>query len=241
MNRSRWIALTLTAVLFAGTTSGCTVLRTPYEKAKIAENGGQVKKKQEGQGSDQSSGGEDKKQSGGKGGGNGQGDESKQQDETRKKEESQAKTTAKPRPVNDPLTALQERTDDKNAHLLYSKTMSSEVSQLEGVVSSTILLDEEHNAYVAIYTGDKQKYDRDAPKETNEKLKVKTEGDISPKLQERISKKLRELDPLVGVVHITDNPAHAASFQRYALTITNGGAATLNTQALAEHIEDIWK
>ncbi|PWK10246.1 YhcN/YlaJ family sporulation lipoprotein [Tumebacillus permanentifrigoris] len=235
MNRSRWWKLTLTAVLLAGLTSGCTVLRTPYEKAKIAENGGQVKKKQEGEGAGQASGGENKEQSGGKGGG------ADQKDEDKKKTESKANTKATPRPKNDPLTILQEKTDDKNPHLMYSQTMSSEVSQLEGIVSSTILLDEEHNAYVAIYTGEKQKYDRDAPKETNEKLKVKTEGDISSKLQGRISKKLRELDPLVDTVYITDNPAHAASFQRYALSITNGGAATMNTQALAEHIEDIWK
>lgn len=242
MNRSRWLRLTLTAVLVASMTSGCTILRTPYEKAKIAENGGQVKKKQEGQGSDNSSGGENQQQSGGKGrGGGAKKAENKKKAEGKKKEKSQASTSSTPRKQNDPLTILQEKTDDKNPHLLYSQTMSTQVSQLEGVVGSTILLDEEHNAYVAIYTGEKQKHDRDAPKESNEKLKIKTEGDIPKKLQERIAKKIRSIDPLVGVVHITDNPSHAESFRRFATAITNGGAAKLNTQALAEHIEDIWK
>ncbi|MBL0386610.1 YhcN/YlaJ family sporulation lipoprotein [Tumebacillus sp. ITR2] len=235
--KKSWIALTLAALLVAGTTSGCTVLRTPYEKQKIAENGGQVKKKQEGQGSDQSSGGEDKKQSGGKG--ESGGDTATTQSKQEKKDKAKIEST--PRKQNDPLAILQEKNDDKNPHLLYSQTLSSEVSQLEGIVSSTVLLDEEHNAYVAIYTGEKQKYDRDAPKETNEKLRVQTEGDITKKKQESISKSLRKMDPLVNTVYITDNPSHAESFNRYANQISKGGAGSMNTQALAEHIQDIWK
>ncbi|KEO82152.1 hypothetical protein [Tumebacillus flagellatus] len=243
--KKSWIALTLSALLVASTTSGCTVLRTPYEKQKIAENGGQVKKKQEGQGSDQASGGEDKKQSGGKGGG-GATTQSKEEKKDEKKEEKKEdkkedKVQTLERKPNDPLAILQEKNEEKNPHLLYSQTLSSQISQLEGVVGSTVLLDEEHNAYVAIYTGDKQKYDRDAPKTNNEKMRVKTEGDIPQKQQAAISKKLRQLDPLVGTVYITDNPAHAESFNRYANQIAKGGAGTLNTQALAEHIQDIWK
>lgn len=231
MKRSQWWAVILVTVLCTGTASGCTILRTPYEKQKIAENGGQVKKKNEGQGSDQSSGGENKKESGGKGGG---GAEVKQKQKERVESESTKKR-------NEQLSALQEKTEDQNPHLLYSKTLSSQVSQLEGVEGGTVLFDEEHNAYVAIYSGDKPKRSGEMPKGSNDLLRVKTEGNIPAKLQEQIAKKLRVLDPLVGTVYLTDNPEHAQSFQRYANQIAKGGAGTMNTQALAEHIQDIWK
>ncbi|MFD2171704.1 hypothetical protein [Tumebacillus lipolyticus] len=45
MSRTRWVALALTVALLSGATTACSILRTPYERQKIQEKGGSLKKK----------------------------------------------------------------------------------------------------------------------------------------------------------------------------------------------------
>ncbi|MGB8956010.1 MAG: hypothetical protein WCC10_11590 [Tumebacillaceae bacterium] len=131
---------------------------------------------------------------------------------------------------------------DKTPKLSYEQQLSAAVSQLEGVGGATVLLDDEHRAYVAISSDPnaKRKYD-DKPIEENTKYKVKTEGDIPATVQERIAVKLRAMDSQIGLVNITDDPHHADTLQRYAVKAAEGKADDVNAQALADHIQDIWK
>ena len=131
---------------------------------------------------------------------------------------------------------------DKTPKLSYEQQLSAAVSQLEGVGGATVLLDDEHRAYVAISTDPnaQRKYD-DKPIEENTEFKVKIEGDIPVAVQERIADKLRALDRQIGLVNITDDPHHVDTLQRYAVKAAEGKPDDLNAQALAEHIQDIWK
>lgn len=133
--------------------------------------------------------------------------------------------------------------EDKTPHLLYSQTLSTEVAKVEGVVGGIVLLDDHHRAYVAVNSeaGSEKEKEGDKKIRENKKLSVKTEGKVPPPMSEAIAKTLRKADPLVADVNITSDPGHVKSFQRYATQISTGEVSQLNTQALAEHIEDIWK
>ncbi|MCX7569897.1 YhcN/YlaJ family sporulation lipoprotein [Tumebacillus sp. DT12] len=293
MRAMKTIALGLAVVMLSATLSGCGVMRTPYERAKIQEQGGTAKKKEEG--------GEAKGGEGGKGSDVTSASAGpKQKAEAKKKAEDKKPSTpgraetmaekrervkgqgliyvlpdmrpepnvagtaedkpkALPKPKSnykaesqnklkpgpsETLTAKDKPEKilaDQKPHLLYNAYISGEVSKVEGVESSTVLIDDEHNAYVSLSTGNEKKSEsgEKPPVKKNESLKVRSEGEIQEDLQEKVATKVRSLDPLVETVHITNNPEHVKSFSRYATQITKGDI-NLNTHALAEHIQDIW-
>jgi hypothetical protein len=281
------VMLSLAVLLFSTTLSGCSVMLTPYERAKIHEQGGTVKKKKEGgeeeKGSDTSSAENGKKTDR---------EKKKAADhkpshpgraetvaEMREREKGQglfyvypqilpkpnvvgkdtppkqalkgetrtgnykAKSQAKFNPAAKPEPPQPEkRLEDKKPHLLFNAFLSKEVSKVEGVDSSIVLIDDELNAFVALNPSDGKKADKGEkpPIQKNEILRVQSEGEIPVPLQEKVAAKVRGLNPLVKTVHITNNPEHVERIQRYAVLMQRGEPVDLHTQALAEHIQDIW-
>ncbi|HEU4962774.1 MAG TPA: YhcN/YlaJ family sporulation lipoprotein [Bacilli bacterium] len=59
MRAAKWIALSLSVLFVTNTMTACSVLRTPFERQKIAENGGTAKKKNEAEASSVGGGGGD--------------------------------------------------------------------------------------------------------------------------------------------------------------------------------------
>jgi hypothetical protein len=272
MRAKKGIALGLVLLLAAGSATACTSLRTPYERTKMAENGGAVKKQDEGGG--------DKKKGGQGGGEGGKGSDAGASSAPKEDKVGQAKAAeAKKKPsqpgraetvgekeerlkgqgllylgnqklgIEQPgrtkpqeMKKADESKPTEGADLAYHKKMSVEVAKLEGVDSATVLLDTKHNAYVALTAADTEapKGDDQPAVKSNDKLKVKTEGNVSQSVQEKIAEKLRSMDSEVGTVNITANPNHVKSFQRYTTDLQNGETG-IKTQALSDHIQDIWK
>ena len=247
MRLGKCIALALTLLLMSNATlSACNTLRTPYERQKIAENGGTAKKESD-KGSDAGGGGEGE-------GGKGAGGEKKGEDEAKTQQKQADKEKVSPkraetkgerreRKKGQGVLYLAPKTlEDQTPKLAYEQKLSSAVSQLAGVGGATVLLDEEHRAYVALSTEPDAKSNDDAlPIEQNPQYNVKTEGDIPKDVQERIAVKLRQLDGQIGLVQITSDPHHADTIERYAQNEAQGANNDMNTQALTEHIQDIWK
>jgi hypothetical protein len=139
-----------------------------------------------------------------------------------------------------PQAAQTKHAPKQAPQLQYNRNLSAEVSKLEGVTNATVLIDGKHNAFVALNEyGNETAKTVKAPREANEKLGVKTEGRIPQPVQESIAKKLRKIDPGIKTVHITSDPEHVKSFQRY-VTTTSQGNVDINVHALADHIQDIW-
>lgn len=295
MRASKWIALCLAVTVVSGVLPGCSVMRTPYERQKIAEQGGKAKKEQE---PTEAGGGEGQEGGEKKGAGKASAAGKKQDEKTQrmiKREKQESEKMPNPRmsenlgekkerqkgqgllyvvprfvertdetghydepqrerrqvadvPVKRPgvvampeVQAVPERGKEKEYRLLYSKAMTSEVSRLEGVEGGTVLLDHKNQAYVAISDRAAVKTYVRAPLKADETLKVKVEGKVPTPLQEKIVKTLRGMDPTVGTVYITSNPEHVESFERYAGQTQEGRVNSLESKALADHIQDIWK
>lgn len=244
MRLGKMMLLALSVVLVSNTLSACNFLRTPYERQKINENGG-VAKKASDEGSDAGGGG---KGEGGKGATGGPKDgkaEIKKKEDREKASHDRAETKGerKERMKGQGVLYYAPKTlKDETPKLSYEPKLSAAVSQLEGVGGATVLLDDDHHAYVAISNDPQAKRKEEgAPAGVNTKYNVKTEGDIPATVQERIALKLRSIDAKIGRVNITDDPHHVDTVHRYAVKAADGSADDLNTQALAEHIEDIWK
>lgn len=221
MRASKWLAGTLAVFLLSGTLTGCTMLRTPYEQQKMKEEAGKKKPAEEGEG-----GGEKKEAEGGDAAEMaGKPDEDKAKD---KEKSNVTETRELPRAM-----------EEKYPRLLYNQQLSTVVSQVEGVTSATVLLDDEHKAFVSLTAPDVKAEEMEV--EENEKLHVKTEGEIPQKTQEKIAKSLRKSDPLIEEVYITNNPRHVENFNRYATRSLKGDVDDNRSKALAEHIQDIWK
>jgi hypothetical protein len=223
MRARKGIVFGLALLLAAGSATACSSLRTPYEREKMAESGGKAKKA--------------KQQTSTPG-----------RAETVGEKEEREKGQGLLYMANRQMAKMESQEEGKPAkvleedplHLLYNVEMSSEVAKLEGVESATVLLDDEHNAYVALEGGMKAKSDEKSAVQNNDKLNVKTEGEIPKTLQEKIASKIRDIDPLVKTVHITSDPGHVNSFRRYATQLSKGETVNMNTHALAERIQDIW-
>ncbi|TCP55571.1 hypothetical protein EV586_103224 [Tumebacillus sp. BK434] len=272
MRASKWVALTLAMALASTATTACGILRTPYERQKIQENGGTAKKPNKEQAADAGGGG-------GEGGGGGAKTAGKKKEDPQiakeKKEgekkagESESLGQRKERlkgqgllyvlpGAKDRLEGLRpgvkkeaERAKVKGeaeaekpakaVQLRHSGNMSAEVSKLEGVVEAIVLVDEKGHAFVALNEDRKVKAKMvKAPREANERIDVKTEGDIPQPIQERIAAKIRAMDKNIGTVHITNSADHVKKFQRYAGQAVKGDLDE-TAHAAADHITDIWK
>lgn len=276
MRASKWVAMTLAIALASTATSACGILRTPYERQKIQENGGTAKKPNEEQSANAGGGGE------GEGGGGGAKTAGKKKEDPqiakekkegeKKKYQSESTGQRKEREKGQGLLyvlpgakqrleglragvkgnagqakeKIKDETEttekpDKEVQLRHSGPMSAEVSKLEGVVEAIVLLDEKGNAFVALNEDQKVKAKMvKAPREANERIDVKTEGDIPQPIQERIAAKLRAMNENVGTVHITNSAEHVKKFQRYAGQVVKGDIDE-TAHAAADHITDIWK
>jgi len=239
MRASKWLAGTLAVFLLSGTMAGCTVMRTPYEQEKMKEMGGAKKPAEEGGGG---GGGEKKQGGGGEGGGGGEmagapDQEKKKKDEKgkeesgggggkKKDEEGKAETAGQDKAKTKDKGGKQGRAylyatpADESPRLLFNQQLSNQVSEVEGVASATVLLDEEHKAYVALAAPDSKTGERSV--EENKKLGVTTEGEIPKKTQEKIQKALSKSDPLIEEVYITNDPRHVENFNRYAVRSLKG-------------------
>jgi hypothetical protein len=259
MRYRKLLALGLTLLVMSSQLSACNFLRTPYERQKIAENGGIAKKKEkDGEGAAEGSGGEKE------GEGQKKGEDKKKKEDKEKVDPTRAETKGERRerlkgqgilyvmPKNvkeegsepgklDKSDRLLSKAEEKEPHLLYNKWLSTEVSTLEGVATGTVLLDDHHQAYVGIVTSAAGVRGDEAVQGFDKQQNVKTEGKISKALQAKVASTLRKSDPLIGTVHITSDPEHVQSLQRYAARYEKGATEDLHSQALAEHIEDIWK
>lgn len=238
MRLGKMTLLAMSVMLVANTLSACNFLRTPYERQKIEENGGVAKKKSD-EGAD----------AGGSGKGEG-GKEAAKKDQKKKEEKEKVSSTRaetkgerRERKKGQGVLYIAPKTlEDKTPHLSYEQKLSAAVSQLEGVGGATVLLDEEHRAYVAISSdAHAKRQNDDTATDENAKFNVKTVGEIPPTVQERIALKLRAMDGKIGRVNITNDPHHVDTLQRYAVKAAEGPPDGLNAQALAEHIQDIWR
>jgi len=303
MRMARTLAFTLTVLLASQLGAGCNMLRTPYERQKIAESGeagksggsdkaadtaGQGGEKKEGGEKQQGGGGEEKEGGGGEaktsgknpkgqrqdpqeekvdpdraetkaeraerlkgqgvlfvlpnflpkpnvGGGKEQAQPEKQQKQQKKGQAQSAKSKG-----DDPLQQMKAQQEDKNVRLQYNRALSSAVAKIEGIDGAIVLLDDQHQAYVALSAGESGA-NKEKTVQENKKLNVKSEGEVPTAMQEKVTKTLRTTDPLVSTVHLTNDPEHLKSFLRYATQLQNGETSGMSTQALADHIEDIWK
>ncbi|ARU61747.1 hypothetical protein CBW65_12465 [Tumebacillus avium] len=274
MRASKWVAMTLAIALASTATSACGIMRTPYERQKIQENGGTAKKPNEEQ-SANAGGGQ------GEGGGEQAAGKKKKEDPQIAKEKKegqkqkfesespgQRKERLKGQGLLYVLPGAKERLEGlrpgakkdaeqakakvkgetekaeqpkQEVQLRHSGPLSAEVSKLEGVVEAIVLVDEKGNAFVALNEDQQVKAKMvKAPREANERIDVKTEGDIPQPIQERIASKLRAMNENIGTVHITNSPEHVKKFQRYAGKVVKGDIDE-TAHAAADHITDIWK
>lgn len=235
MRASKWLATVLAVLVASSAVSGCTSLRTPYERQKMKEAGGETKKKKEGEG-EKKKGEEEKKSGAAEISGKPEQDKEKKTKEGKAETKAQREERKKGQGI---LYVIPHKLQDTAPKLMYSKSLSEVVSQSEGVANGTVLLDEEHNAYVAI-SAPNTKAD-EITVEENKALNVKTEGEIPKPLQEKVATNLRKADSLVDTVYITNNPRHAEDFNRYAEKAMKDDINDVRSKALAEHIQDIWK
>jgi hypothetical protein len=264
MRVSKSIGFCLAMLLLTQTISACTVLRTPYEKAKINENGGTVEAPE-----DKEGGGD--KGGGGKGGSKKQGkadpgkfkvqaDRAETYNQKRTREKQGGALTSSPYSQDTERKKAQAEQQQGKAkkqggkasqatvqgtqntpRMAYCKGLSSQVSKIEGVDSGIVLLDRDHNAYVAVLSDTKTSTFDGVATQVNQALNVKSQGEVPADTQRRIAERLRATDTQVGTVYITNDPSHVKTFQRYATESRTGKLSEMSAEALTEHIEDIWK
>ncbi|MGZ4134829.1 MAG: YhcN/YlaJ family sporulation lipoprotein [Tumebacillaceae bacterium] len=254
------IGLGLAVLLLTQTFSACTMLRTPYEKAKINENGGTVEAPEDAAGSDRG-GGEEKKGGGGK--------QEKADPGKFKVEQNRAETYNQRRARDKQGGALysspysqdtermkaqkeQQKKKPKKSkasaqsvqpatRLSYNKGLSNEVSKVDGVNYGTVLIDRKHNAYVALDSDTKPSTLEGVATQVNKTLNIKAQGEVPADIQRKVAERLRAADDKIGTVFVTNDPSHVKTFDRYAQEMRNGTINQMSAEALTEHIEDIWK
>jgi hypothetical protein len=229
MRASKWWAGALAVLLLSSTLTGCTMLRTPYELEKMKQASG-GKKPTAGGGEEKKGGGGDQKS------GEGPASIAAKPEEDKGKKKKAGEGEKKGGGI---VYTIPRHMEEKSPRLLYNQSLSTDVSMVQGVGNATVLLDDDHNAYVAIAAPDAKS--DEVKKNEDKKMHVKTEGDISEKVQAEIAKTLRKSDPLVSNVYLTNDPEHVRNFDRYATRSLKGNVDDMQSKALAEHIQDIWK